>query len=123
MGVDHWPVLEKQGNAGPIVETWVAAELMKLISISDPRLRIYFWRTQAGQEVDFLLEKGRDLVGIEVKWASRITESDVANLKRCAEDLKGRLRFSVILYGGTEVFPFSPQIVAIPFPVFFGIKV
>jgi len=33
----------------------------------DYRIRLYFWRTQTGQEVDFLIERGRDLVAMEVK--------------------------------------------------------
>jgi hypothetical protein len=122
IGADHWSILEKQGNSGAMVETWVASELLKLMSISGKRLQLYFWRTQTGQEVDFLVEQGGELVAIEVKWAHRIHESDITNLKRCAEDLKDKLRFSIILYGGVEIVPFTPQIVAIPFPVFFGIE-
>lgn len=122
MGVDDWSGLENQGNAGPLVETWVASELLKLIPISDQRLQLYFWRTQSGQEVDFLVERKGKLVAIEVKWAHRIDESDITNLKRCAEDLKEKLHFSIILYSGTEIVPFTPQIVAIPFPIFFGIE-
>jgi predicted AAA+ superfamily ATPase len=121
MGVDQWSVLENQGNAGPIVETWAASELLKLMPISDHRFQLYFWQTQSGQEVDFLIERVGKLIAIEVKWAHSISESDLSNLKSCAEDLKGKLHFSVILYSGTEIVPFTPQIVAIPFPVFFGI--
>jgi hypothetical protein len=106
---------------GSIVETWVASELLKLMSICDHPLQLYFWRTQAGQEVDFLVERGQKLVSIEVKWGHRIDDSDISNSKRCAEDLKGRVHFSVIIYGGSEVVPFTKKIVAIPFPVFFGI--
>jgi hypothetical protein len=50
--------------------------------------------------VDFLIERGADLVGVQVKWGARIVDRDVANLHACAEDLKGRLRMAVILYGG-----------------------
>jgi predicted AAA+ superfamily ATPase len=121
IGMDQWSTLENQGNAGPLVETWVASELTKLMPITDHRFQLYFWRTKTGQEVDFLIERGGKLVSIEVKWAHRIDESDIANLKRCAEDLKEKLHFSIILYSGTEIVPFTPQIVAIPFPVFFGI--
>jgi len=120
-GVADWSALEHQGQVGSIVETWVASELLKLMSISDHRLQLYFWRTQAGQEVDFILERGRKLVAIEVKWGHRIDDSDIGNLKRCVEDLKGRVDFSVIIYGGSEVVPFTKKIVAIPFPIFFGI--
>jgi predicted AAA+ superfamily ATPase len=120
-GVSDWTPLESQGNPGAVVETWVASEILKLMAPTDPRLQLYFWRTQTGQEVDFLIERGRDLVAIEVKWGQRIEELDIANLRRCGEALKDRLRFSVVLYGGTEVVALSPKIVAMPFSLFFGV--
>ena len=121
-GADDWSVLEHQGQAGAVVETWVAMELLKLMSVLNHRLQLYFWRTHSGQEVDFILEKGPKLVAIEVKWGHRINDSDISKLKQCAEDLKGKLHLSVILYGGTEIVAFTPQIIAIPFPLFFGIE-
>jgi len=121
MGIDEWGVLEKQGHAGPIVETWVASEILKLISVTDHRFQLYFWRTQTGREVDFLIERGGKLLAIEVKWSHRIDESDITSLKQCAEDLKDKLLFSVIIYSGTEIVPISPKMIALPFPVFFGI--
>jgi predicted AAA+ superfamily ATPase len=120
-GVDDWTAVENQGGAGAIVETWIASELLKLMPVLDHRFKLYFWRTQTGQEVDFLIERGERLVAIEVKWAYRIGERDIANLKSCAQHLKERLSFSVILYRGTEIVPLDPEIVAIPFPLFFGI--
>ena len=120
-GVDHWSALERQGKTGAMVETWVCSELIKLIGSSDFRMQIFFWRTQTGSEVDFLLEHSGESVALEVKWSHKIEDSDITPLKRCADDLKERLRLSVILYGGTEVVPLTPKMIAIPFPVFFGI--
>jgi predicted AAA+ superfamily ATPase len=121
MGVNDWKVLENQGNAGPMVETWVASELLKLLPVLDHRFRLYFWRTQAGQEVDFLVERAGKLVAIEVKWGHRIDESQINNLNRLAEDLKDNLLFSIILYSGVDVVPLGPKTVAMPFPIFFGV--
>jgi hypothetical protein len=120
-GVEEWSLLEHQKQAGSLVETWVATELLKLMSVEDPRLHLYFWRTRTGQEVDFLLERGEKLVAIEVKWSQNIEDKDIAGLKRCADELSGKLNFSIILYSGTEIVPCAPRIVAVPFPVFFGI--
>lgn len=120
-GTDTWASLEHQGQVGAAVETWVASELLKLLSVSDPRVQLFFWRTQSGQEVDFLLEKGGKLVGIEVKWGHRISDSDLANLERCTQDLKDQLLFSIVLYGGTEIIPLGPRLLGIPFSVFFGV--
>ncbi len=54
--------------------------------------------------------------------AWRYLQDLIRNLERCGEILKDRLHFSVVLYGGTEIVPFSPRIVALPFPLFFGIE-
>jgi predicted AAA+ superfamily ATPase len=121
MGINEWKALENQGHAGPVVETWVACELLKLMPVLDHRFRLYFWRTQTGQEVDFLIERAGKLVAIEVKWGHRVDESDIKHLKRLAEDLKERLLFSIILYSGVESVPLGPKTVAMPFAVFFGV--
>jgi len=49
--------------------------------VLDHRFRLYFWRTQGGQEVDFLIERAGKLVAIEVKWSQQINESDIRNLR------------------------------------------
>lgn len=120
-GADDWSALEHQGQAGSMVETWAASEILKLMTVMDYRFHLYFWRTHAGREVDFLLELGGKLVAIEVKWSSRVDESTLSSLERCHDDLKGKLLRSVILYGGTEVVALTPRTIAIPYPVFFGI--
>ena len=89
--------------------------------VLDRRFRLYFWRTQTGQEVDFLIERAGKVVAIEVKWGHQINESDIKHLKHLAEDLKERLLFSVILYSGIESAPLGPKTVAMPMPVFFGV--
>ena len=121
IGINEWKVMENQGHAGPMIETWVAGELSKILPVLDYRFKLYFWRTQTGQEVDFLIERAGKVVAIEVKWGHRIGESDIKHLHRLAEDLKEKLLFSVVLYSGVESVPLGPKTVAIPFPVFFGV--
>ena len=120
-GIHDWSALEHQGQVGSMVETWAASEILKLMTVTDYRFQLYFWRTHAGHEVDFLLEFGGKLVAIEVKWSSRVDESTLSSLERCHDDLKGKVSMSVILYGGTETVPLTPKTIAIPFPVFFGV--
>jgi len=122
IGVYDWQTIENQGFAGYIVETWVASELQKLISVLNTQHNLYFWRTHTGHEVDFLVERAGKLVAIEVKWGQRIDERSIKNLNRLAEDLRDKLVFSILLYSGDEVIPLHPQAVAMPFPIFFGIS-
>lgn len=120
--VDNWDTLERQSRVGSMVETWVASELKKLISLGEARYQIYYWRTYTGREVDFIIEYGEKLVAIEVKWSHKLGNYDVAGLKDCANNLKGKHVLSVILYSGTEIVAIDKQTIAMPFGFFFGIE-
>jgi len=119
-GFDDWEHVERQGQAGAIVESWAASELRKLASLGAKRTEIYFWRTHAGREVDFLLARGDRLVAIEVKWMQRATAHDIGNIMACADDLKGRLGLAVILYAGESAIALNERVAAVPFGVFFA---
>ncbi len=55
---------------GAILETAVFSELCKTLTHRGMDARIWFWRTAAGNEVDFLVETGGKLVPIEVKLSA-----------------------------------------------------
>lgn len=117
---DEWDTLERQGKTGNMVETWAAAELRKLLCLGEKRYQLYFWRTYAGKEVDFILERGERLVAVEVKWTQNLGDADLAGLKDCARDLKGRHAFSILLYPGTEMVAADKQTLVMPFGFFLG---
>lgn len=118
---EDWKTLERQGRVGSMVETWVAAELRKLISLADARYQLYYWRTYTGREVDFILEHGEKIVAVEVKWSHKLEDIDLSGLKDCARDLKGRHLMSVLLYPGTEIVAVDKHTLVMPFSFFFGI--
>jgi predicted AAA+ superfamily ATPase len=120
IGSSEWTDLDRMGQTGSLVETWVAAELTKLMSVTDPRFRLFFWRTRTGQEVDFIVERGSRVAAVEVKWSARIDDSAVRTLDRCVREIGDRAALSVILYSGDETVPLSSRMIAIPFAVFFG---
>jgi uncharacterized protein len=119
-GFDDWEHIERQGQAGAIVETWAAGELRKMTALGSKRTEIYFWRTHAGREVDFLLARGDRLVALEVKWTQRVTPHDIGNIMACMEDLEGRLGLGVILYAGPTAIALNERIAAVPFGTFFA---
>jgi len=84
----------------------VAGELRKLIAVSDVPIRLWYWRPHAGREVDFLLERGEQLV---------------AALRTCMQDLKGRVRLGILLSPGAEVLALDRHTLAVPFHTFFGV--
>ena len=84
------------------------------------RTHLSYWRTSTGQEVDFLLERGGEVVGIEVKWGAGFKAQDLAGLTSCRTLLGKRWRFGIFLHNGTEAVAVDEQTLAVPFSVFFG---
>jgi hypothetical protein len=56
--------------AGPVFEAAVLGQLHRLLLHRGESSRLYFWRTAAGHEVDFVLEDGPNLIPIEAKLTS-----------------------------------------------------
>jgi len=121
MGIDSWSVLERQNKVGAIFETWVASELLKLISVSSPGTRLWFWRTVDRKEVDFLIEKGGELIAIQVTWSQKVGRRTIASLHACAEDLGSSVRLALVLYPGDESIALDRRTALIPITAFLGV--
>lgn len=66
---------------GAILETAVFSELFKTLAHRGMDARIWFWRTAAGNEVDFLVETGGKLVPIEVKLSATPNPAMAASIR------------------------------------------
>ena len=89
--------LELRPDGGVIREAFVFWELKKY---ADLRYLIKYWRTSDGKEVDFVLEKNRALLPIEVKsgWkAGKVPPGMAAFFRYYPDVLDG-----VVLYDGPE---------------------
>jgi hypothetical protein len=96
---------------GALAETWVWSEIRKLL-IFHPEIQTFFYRTHAGHEVDFILAKGHQFVGIEFKCARTVSRNDFAGLKDLQTEVNNML--GVILYLGKECVAFSDKLLAVP---------
>lgn len=103
------------GLKGSLLENFVAMELRKQIAWSKTQPRMYFYRTQTGQEIDIILEdaSGR-LVGIEVKASATVKAEDFRWLKAFAGETKKKFHRGVVLYLGHESIPFGANLHALP---------
>lgn len=70
---------------GALFETYVAAELRKLMSRLTGKASLYHWRTHSGGEVDFLLERDGALYPLEVKLTSRPGGKDTSGFRSLRE--------------------------------------
>jgi len=81
---------------------------------------IYYWRTNNGAEVDFIIEKNDFLVPIEVKSAIQIRPSSIRGLKSFSESQEeGKVPFSIVLYRGEEVIYLNNSTLAVPLGILY----
>ena len=98
---------------GHLFENFVASEIMKNAS-SLPGLDVSHFRTSDQKEVDFVLEKGGNVIGVEVKLDSVLDKHDFAGLKLLKEATGKHFKRGVVIYPGTELVPFGEELWALP---------
>lgn len=103
------------GLPGGLVETYVAAQLQQHLAFSSRGLTLWHYRTQAGVEVDFLLEdRAGRLTGVEVKASASVDASDFKGLRHLQDSQPQAFQRGIVLYGGRERVAFSERLMAVP---------
>lgn len=85
---------------GPALETVVLNELRAANVYRKLGYELSSWRTQQGDEVDFVLYGERGLHAIEVKRTAPLRSDDLTGLAAFGEDYAPAKRW--LLYGGTK---------------------
>lgn len=100
---------------GPLIENFVATELMKQAAWGSSRASLYHFRSAAGEEVDLVLEgPGGRIVGIELKASSTVTDSDLRGLRALAAAAGRKFHRGLVLYTGARAVPFGKDLFAAP---------
>jgi hypothetical protein len=68
--------------AGALFESLVGGELLRLLTDSGDMPRLYHWRTVKGDEVDYVIEAGGRVHGVECKLTSSPTPSHARAVER-----------------------------------------
>lgn len=95
------PLDRPEDLIGQALEGLVYQHLQAWIDYSGLDMRLFFWRTRAGSEVDFIVYGGDCFWAIEVKNSSSIRRSDLGPLKTFSEDYPEAV--PMFLYRGKEV--------------------
>lgn len=115
LGVDARRLSENRQLAGRLLESFVASELRKQISWTDPRISLCHFRTSTGLEADLILEKpDGSIAAIEVKASATVGASDFTPLKSLKEQLGTHFQAGVVLYLGNQIVPFGEKLWLVP---------
>ena len=102
---------------GSIFETFIFSEILKAVRYSEKPSNIFFYRTFDRKEIDFIVERGKNIIAIEVKFSKTVTKEDFKYIA----DLKSRVNLMAgyVLYMGERLLPFGDSLFAMPVSVLF----
>lgn len=103
---------------GLLFETLFLQSFLSTIKSTANEVRVSVYRTANGAEVDFIIEKDRELFAVEVKATKRINKHDLNGLKSFKNFVGKKKCQSMVVYlgshaqvmGDTEVLPFVEAI-------------
>ncbi len=97
---------------GAHLENLVLTDLVAWCDALIETPNVLYWRTSSGTEVDFVVERGDELLAIEVKSGTRPSHRDTAGIRAFMEEYGERVRGGLILHTGEETYRLAPNIVA-----------
>ena len=100
---------------GAILETHVFTEIYKEMINTVQGAFVYYWRTNNGAEVDFVIEYQDKLIPIEVKGGVQIKKQSLRGMKSFIESQTNkRVPFGIVLYRGDNVIYLDRNILGVP---------
>ena len=107
-------ILDTQSEiAGAGLETLFYQSALALIAYKKLNYKIYYWRTENGVEVDFVLYGEHALFAFEIKHSQTIHSRMLTGLKHFKQDYP--MAKCYILYLGQQTLYLSGEIIAMPF--------
>jgi len=101
LGIERAEQVASHPLVGSLFETFVVTELMKqrLNRVREPKL--YYWRDNAGHEVDLLYEAAAGIVPIEIKLGATIQREAWKGIDYY-RSLNPKAAPGMVIYGGSE---------------------
>ncbi len=100
---------------GAIMETAVLSEIVKALTHRGMAPQVFFWRTSAGTEVDFVVANAGKLVPIEVKLSATPRPGMAASMRTMRRDFGDQAMAGYVVHPGDVQLPLGPGVTAHPF--------
>jgi predicted AAA+ superfamily ATPase len=99
---------------GAHLENLVAQDLVAWRDAQIDAPGVFHWRTPKGAEVDFVIQSGESVIGVEVKATTQPSTGDLRSLLAFLDDNGARARGGLLLHTGTDTFWIAPNVLATP---------
>lgn len=100
LGIENVEQLDRDPLRGHLLENLAFLELLKARTNKGLDPQLYFFRDVQGHEVDFIFQKGRQLVPIEVKAAKTFNSDFLKNLRYFKNLVPDRVEQGYLIYSG-----------------------
>ena len=102
LGLQEEHQVSRDPLRGNLFENMVVTELFKQHYHQGIRPRLSFYRDSSGNEVDVVIERGHDLVLLEIKAGQTISRNYFQGLDRFAHVVGERVRGGMVVYSGEK---------------------
>lgn len=100
LGIDQISQLQTHYIRGALFENYMIADIVKQFYNKAKNPTVYFWRDNHGHEVDCIIERGAELLPVEIK-ASMTFQSNFLNGLSYWQNLYGNNK-GLLIYSGNE---------------------
>ncbi len=114
LGHDPVSLYADKHTLGRLTETFVVQELRRHASGRDEAIGFFHYRDRDGIEVDLVLERGRQVAGVEIKAGATLGEADFRGLRQLQQTTAEAFAGGVVLYDGEHVARFGERLWAVP---------
>jgi predicted AAA+ superfamily ATPase len=98
---------------GELFEHYIGLELLRYIHLDSAYSQLRFWRDPDGPEVDWVIDREKEYIPIEVKWTQTPRESDARHLRLFLEEYR-EARQGYIVCRTPRPFKLARNITCIP---------
>lgn len=118
----NYSILDNPSLFGHLIENAIFIILTIVNNYKNMGFDIYFWRTYQQQEIDFIIQYGKNIIPIEIKYKQEIRPGDLRTLKTFIESDKN-INYGVVLSKNDfKIEKINNKfIIIIPTALFFGI--
>lgn len=102
LGIESENQLRRDPLRGSLVENFIIVEAQKNILNQGKDPRLYFFRDSRGNEVDLLIQKGRDIDVVEIKAAQTWHDSFLKGIDYFNNLAESYTTKNIVVYGGSE---------------------
>lgn len=97
---------------GLIWESFIIEQLHKNLRFTLSQIKLYYYRTQNGAEIDLIIETPKALIPVEIKSGSSFKKEQITNLKNFIDEFSSP--YGLIINNGSEIRKLADKIYQVP---------